>query len=210
MNKLPFPSLSWQGLRPADSFPSALFRHPPTLETPRLVLRKARVSDAGDVFSWSSDPEVARYVLWSPHQSLSETRGQLRALRSLYRRGLPSSLIIQARSSGRAVGTIGIMAYSPENRSAEVGYSLSRDCWNQGIMTEALARVIRWMFEELYVNRIEGQFDLRNPASGRVMEKCGMRREGILRQRLFNKGEAVDVGLCAILRQDYLSPGNHF
>ncbi|MER2055635.1 MAG: GNAT family protein, partial [Clostridia bacterium] len=52
------------------------------------------------------------------------------------------------------------------------------------------------------VNRLEAQHDLRNPASGRVMEKSGMKKEGILRQRIRNKGEYVDVALFAILRSD--------
>jgi RimJ/RimL family protein N-acetyltransferase len=53
------------------------------------------------------------------------------------------------------------------------------------------------------VNRLEAQHDVRNPASGRVMEKCGLRREGILRSRIRNKGEYIDVALWAVLRSDF-------
>ena len=70
-------------------------------------------------------------------------------------------------------------------------------------MTEALRRVIAYTFEAMDVNRIEAQHELTNPASGRVMEKCGMRKEGELRQRLYNKGRFVDVALYAILKEDY-------
>ena len=91
---------------------------------------------------------------------------------------------------------------SKENRSAEVGYSLSRDYWNQGIMTEALRAVIRFGFEELRLNRIEAQHELDNPASGQVMRHVGMQYEGTLRQRIKNKGRFVDVALYAILRGD--------
>ena len=69
-------------------------------------------------------------------------------------------------------------------------------------MTEALARVIDYTFESMDINRIEAQHELDNPASGRVMEKCGMRKEGVLRQRLYNKGKFVDVALYAILKDD--------
>ena len=62
--------------------------------------------------------------------------------------------------------------------------------------------MIRSVFAALPVNRLEAQHDLRNPASGRVMEKSGMKKEGILRQRIRNKGEYVDVALFAILRSD--------
>jgi len=70
-------------------------------------------------------------------------------------------------------------------------------------MTEALKRVIEYTFTAMEINRIEAQHELDNPSSGRVMEKCGMIKEGILRQRLCNKGKYVDVALYAILQSDY-------
>ena len=104
----------------------------------------------------------------------------------------------------RIIGTIGFMWYNEENRSAEVGYSLSRAYWNRGLMTEALSAVVRYGFERLGLNRIEAQHEVDNPASGAVMRKAGMVREGTLRQRLCNKGKFVDVDLYAALRADYL------
>jgi ribosomal-protein-alanine N-acetyltransferase len=123
-------------------------------------------------------------------------------MRSLSRRGLPSSWAVTLRDSGKVIGTIGFMWYSEANSAAELGYSLSKSFWNLGYATEALRAVIRSVFAVLPVNRLEAQHDLRNPASGRVMEKSGMKKEGILRQRIRNKGEYVDVALFAILRSD--------
>jgi ribosomal-protein-alanine N-acetyltransferase len=94
------------------------------------------------------------------------------------------------------------MWYAESSRSAEVGYSFSREFWNRGYATEALRAVLASAFESLPLNRVEAQHDLRNPASGRVMEKCSMTFEGILRQRICNKGEFIDVALYAILRRD--------
>ncbi len=182
--------------------PWAYFSSLPVLETKRLRLRSVSRRDARDIYAYASDPEVARYVLWEPHRSLSDTRAYIRYVRSLARRGLPSSWAVEDRASGRVIGTVGFMWYAESSRSAEVGYSFSRDFWNQGIATEALRAVIASAFASLPLNRIEAQHDLRNPASGRVMLKCGMRQEGILRQRIMNKGEYVDVALYAVLRQD--------
>ena len=179
----------------------------PVLETPRLLLRPLRRGDAEDLFAWSADPEVARYVLWEPHRSIADTRAYLRYIRSQYRAGLPSSWGITLKDTGRVIGTIGFMWASEGNRSAEVGYSLARDCWNRGLGTEALRAVILSGFSALNLNRIEAQRDARNPASGRVMEKCGMRQEGILRSRIRNKGEFIDVVLYAILREDLNKSG---
>ena len=177
----------------------------PVLDAGEVFLRPLTRKDAEDIYCYASDPEVARYVLWSPHRSISDTRRYLRFVRAMYREGLPSSWGIVLKKTGRVVGSIGWMAWNPENRSAEIGYSLARFCWNKGYMTSALRAVIRSGFESLPVDRIEGQYDLRNPASCRVMEKCGMRLEGILRSRIINKGEPVDVGVCAILRKDWES-----
>lgn len=187
----------------AVSDPYSFFSHPPVIETPDLLLRPVRMRDARDIFSYASDPEVARYVLWEPHRSISETRSFIRYLRSLYRRGFPSSWAAEHKSSGLVIGTIGFMGFTQLHHTAEIGYSFSREYWNRGYATQALSAVIRASFDAIPdLNRIEAQHDVRNPASGKVMAKCGMKPEGILRSRIFNKSEFVDVALYAILRAD--------
>ena len=91
-----------------------------------------------------------------------------------------------------------------DHNSAEVGYSLARAQWNKGLMSEALEAVLEEGFMDLGLHRIEAQHEVDNPASGRVMVKCGMLYEGCVRGRLYNKGRYVDVSLYAILRDDYL------
>ena len=196
-------ALSFPGATPSSSDYGAYFSHLPVLETPSLVLRPVRLSDAADIYAYAADPEVARYVLWDAHRSIRDTRSYIRYIRSLYRAGAPSSWAIVLRETGCVIGTIGFMWASSENRSAEVGYSLSRRYWNRGFATEALSAVLSSAFHTLNFHRIEAQHDARNPASGRVMEKCGLRREGLLRSRLRNKGEFIDVVLYAILRRDF-------
>lgn len=188
---------------PAVCDASAYFSDLPVLETADLVLRQVRTDDAKDIFRYASDPEVARYVMWEPHRSISDTRAYIRYVRSLYRRGLPSSWVVVHKSSGSVIGSIGFVGYSPVHHAAEIGYSFSRQYWNCGFATQALNAVIDSAFNRIdRLHRLEAQHDVRNPASGRVMEKCGMHREGILRGRLWNKSEYVDVALYSILRSD--------
>ena len=182
--------------------PAAWFSSLPVLQTDRLVLRPVKWRDASDIFAYASDPEVARYVLWEPHKSLSDSRAFVGYARSLYRRGAPGSWVAELRKTGHVIGTIGIVWYSDVNRSAEVGYSFAREHWNQGYATESLQAVIDAAFTALPLNRLEAQHDIRNPASGRVMEKCGMKQEGVLRQRVRNKGEYADVAMYSLLRSD--------
>ncbi|MBR7187907.1 MAG: GNAT family N-acetyltransferase [Clostridia bacterium] len=175
----------------------------PELKTPRLRLRRLTMRDAGDIYRYSRDPEVARHVLWDAHRSIGDSRAYLRYMLHRYRTHEPASWGIEELSTGRIIGTIGFMWIQQDNAAAEVGYSLARDCWNRGFMTEALGAVIQYGFDFMNLNRIEAQHETTNPASGAVMRKCHMCKEGTLRSRLFNKGKYVDVDLYAILRRDF-------
>ena len=182
---------------------SDVFANLPPLHTPRLTLRAARMSDARDMYEYSRDPEVARHVLWEAHSSIRQTRAYLRYLIRQYRDGGPGTFVIELTAERKAIGTIGLMWLQRDSRSAEVGYSLSRAYWNRGLMSEALAAVLAFCFDTLRLNRVEAQHEADNPASGAVMRHAGMRREGLLRQRIYNKGRYVDVELYSILRTDY-------
>jgi len=183
--------------------PAEFFFRLPQLETQDLVLRKPCRKDAKDIFRYASDEEVARYVLWDPHRSVSETRLFIRDLRRRIRAGYPSSWAVVLRETGTVIGTIGFVWYSAENHSAELGYSFSRNYWNHGYATQALTAVVGAIYHSLPLNRLEAQHDVRNPASGRVMEKSGFQKEGILRSRIVNKGEYVDTAVWSILRSDW-------
>ncbi len=183
---------------------SDVYAHLPPLATPRLTLRAARMTDARDLYEYSRDPEVAHHVLWEPHASIHQTRGYIRSLLRQYRAGLPSTYVIELNAERKVIGTIGLMWVQRDNRSAEIGYSLNRAYWNRGLMTEAVRAMLRFCFETLYLNRVEAQHETDNPASGAVMRHAGMKHEGLLRQRIYNKGRFVDVELYAILRDEYL------
>lgn len=175
------------------------------IETPRLQLRRLERRDAQDIYAYSKDPDVARYVLWQAQSSVSEAREYIRYMLGRYRRDEPSSWGIIDKMDGHLIGTIGYMNYDMENGVIEIGYSLAKWKWNQGYMTEALEKVIEYTFETMDVNRIEAMHEPENPASGRVMEKCGFKKEGLLRQRLYNKGKYVDVCLYSLLRGEWKS-----
>ncbi len=183
--------------------PQEYFARLPVIDTPRLTLRKMRMSDAPDVYRYAKDPEVARHVLWEAHQSVWETRAYIRYLLWQYRSSLPGSWAIELKETGKVVGTIGYMSYNADNATVEVGYSLAREQWGKGLMTEALTAVIGETFRALDVHRIEAMHFTDNPASGRVMEKCGMTHEGHMRERVCCKGVFRDVEMWGILRKDW-------
>lgn len=83
------------------------------------------------------------------------------------------------------------MVDSNERISAvTIGYCLSDLYWNQGYMTEALEKVLEFFFEEVDVNRVESKHSVHNPASGRVMQKAGLLKEGVLKQ-----GDMSNIGI---------------
>lgn len=182
---------------------SSPFENVPEIETERLLIRRVTPRDAQDMYEYSRDPEVARHVLWEAHTSPSDSRGYIRYLQRKYRLAEPSSWGIELKATKKLIGTIGFMWWQQENASAEIGYSLGRAYWNHGYMTEALNAVLCYAFEEMRLNRVEAQHEVDNPASGVVMQKAGMKKEGVLRSRLYNKGRYVDVALYAILRDDF-------
>ena len=195
------------GNRPSDGidFYRSIFRRLPQLRTDRLILRRLRRRDAQALFDYAKDREVSDRVLWEAHRSLGDSRAFIRAARRQYRKGLPSVFGIELKETGALIGTIGFAWLNGDNETAEIGYSLSRAYWNQGLMTEALEAVLRFAFTELHLNRVEAQHELTNPASGRVMDKVGMKEEGILRESLYIKGRKSDMRLCAMLRADWES-----
>lgn len=174
----------------------------PTIRLRDITLRPLLMRDAKDMFEYARDPAVCRHVLWDAHKSIYQTRAYLRAARRQYSAGSPASFAIVYNQNNKMIGTIGFMWINTDHQSAEVGYSLSRAYWNKGLTTQALCAILDYGFDTLRLNRIEAQHDVDNPASGRVMQHAGMRYEGTLRQRIYNKSHYVDVALYAALKSD--------
>lgn len=180
-----------------------IFSNLPVLETERLKLRKLSLRDATDVFEYASSPEVSEHVSWDYHRNISDSIRFLRTIVQQYESGIPSPWGIALKAERKLIGTIGFHTYSAENFYGEVGYALSDKYWNKGFMTEALSEVLRFGFEVLKLNRIEAACKPMNIRSEKVMIKCGLKFEGILRQRLFAKNTFHDLKIFSILRDDY-------
>ena len=100
------------------------------------------------------------------------------------------------------IGSVGLPAINEGNLSAEFGYSIGRAYWGKGLMPEAVRAIIRFLFTEVGFYRLHAKHDVRNPKSGRVMEKCGMQYEGTLRGAYHNKNQFADCKQYAILQNE--------
>ena len=175
-----------------------------TLLTPRLVLRRNTVDDAPQMFShWANDHEVTRYLTWQPHASVDQTRQILEGWVASYEQPDFYQWGIELRETGELIGNISMVDCDESIDSVEIGYCLGRPWWRQGLMPEALARVMAFFFGEVGANRVCAKHDVDNPASGAVMAKCGMRLEGVRRAGIHNNaGQLVDVACYAMLAED--------
>ena len=181
-----------------------LFSRIPTLETPRLILRGMRVSDAADMYAYAKDPAVTEFLTWYPHASEEETRRYLTYVGQRYRTGDFYDWSVVDRESGHMIGTCGFTSFNCPADSGEIGYVLNPDYRGRGLATEAVRRVLVFGFEELSLHRIEAHFIQGNHASRRLMERVGMTFEGFSRESMKIKGQYRTIGTCAVLRSEFV------
>lgn len=175
------------------------------LESERLILRPFRLDDAQAMYdNWACDLVVTKYLTWPAHESVSVSLRVLEEWVSHYNEpGYYQWAIVLKENGSQPIGSIGVVQMDDSIRMVHIGYSLGRNWWSKGIMSEAFAAVIRFFFREVGMNRIEARHDSHNIASGRVMQKCGMTYEGTHRQAAWSNQGVCDCACYAILAEDY-------
>jgi len=179
---------------------------PPTLETPRLLLRPVAAADAPAVYLYASNPAVTRFTLFETHRSIDDARWFVTDyVRSRYASEEPDPLAIVLRDDplGRMVGAIGAHWASQPNGTMELGYSLAEPYWGRGLTTEAARAVTDHVFEWYPVERLQARVFVGNESSGRVLEKLGFGREGVLRSLVLRRGRHRDIVMYSLVREDW-------
>lgn len=175
-----------------------------TLETDRLILRKACNEDAEPMFrNWASDPEVTKYLTWPTHNSIVVSEMVIGSWISEYEKENYYQWMIVPRELGEPIGSISVVRQNDRIEEAEIGYCIGSRWWHKGIVSEALAAVIEYLFAEVGMNRITARHDPNNPHSGAVMRKCGMKYEGTSRSSDRNNQGICDEAHYAILRSEW-------
>ena len=173
------------------------------LETNRLLLRPFDISDAADVQRLAGDRAIADTTQNIPHpyedgvaEEWISTHGEI------HESSAGMVLAITLRSTGEFIGAVGLSDMKP-GHLAELGYWIGKPYWNQGYCTEAACAVVEHAFSTLGLKRIYARHLTRNAASGRVMQKIGMKREGCLRQHAQKWGKLEDVAVYGILMEEW-------
>ncbi len=171
------------------------------IETSRLRFRPWADSDAEALFKYASDPDVGPRAGWPPHQSVEES---LKVIREIFFNG--HTWALELKENGEPIGCMGYYACGESNigiseEDAELGYWIAKPYWNQGLCTEALRAMIDWCFDKKGFQTLWADFFVDNPASGRVMEKCGFWDTGEMNwlSQLYRGGERP----VKVMRLDY-------
>lgn len=173
------------------------------LRTERLILRKFVIQDAEEMFAnWSNDAKVAKYMRWNAHLNIDETRKNLHIRINKYQEPNTYYWAITLKSINKPIGNIALISSNEYDSCADVAYCIGRSFWGQGIAAEALARVLEFGLTEVNFNRIEAYHSVNNIASGRAMQKAGMKYEGRMRQKYRSHVGFEDCDLYAILKED--------
>ena len=181
-----------------------------TIETSRLLLRKAVREDAEAMFrNWASDPEVTKYLTWPAHSTIAVSEIVIGSWLQEYEKESYYQWMIVLKELDEPIGSISVVRQNDRVEEAEIGYCIGSQWWHKGIMTEALSAVIEYLFTEVGMNRVAARHDPNNPHSGGVMRKCGMKYEGTNRACDRNNQGICDAAYYAILRSEWQRP-RHF
>lgn len=174
------------------------------IETDRLILRRYKIEDADAMYkNWASDSEVTKFLTWQPHSSVEVSRSIIEDWLKEYSDEKYYQWAIVLKDNGNEpIGGISVVHMNEDISMVHIGYCLGRAWWRRGIMSEALKAVTDFMFDTVEVNRVEARHDPRNPNSGKVMQKCGMKYEGTLRSADRNNQGICDACYYALLRSE--------
>ena len=157
---------------------------PETFETARLLLLPVTVGDVDAIFdSYAQDEQVARYLIWRPHRSRSETQAYVNrciATPSEFER----TYMLVSREDNVVRGAFALRQRAPHR--LDCGYVMARRWWRRGLMAEVLTEVTVWALRQPSVFRVGAVCDVENIGSARVLEKSGFVREGLLRRWLIH------------------------
>ena len=185
---------------PIKSFNLILAEHR-FMETDRLILRPVDLMDIEAMYEYASDDEVTEFV-FPTHQSLEETTN---SIANFFVADSLGKYAIVLKETQKMIGTIDLQRIDEKNRKAEMGYTLAKNYWGQGLVPEAAHQLLWLAFERLNLNVVSAIHDVANPKSGRVMEKIGMQLVGVFPNYMIHKEKTVDMKIYCLTREDYLS-----
>jgi len=176
----------------------------PTIYSKRIILRPFTADDAQAVTDYAGDHDIAYNTLNIPHPyDITMAQSWIQTHQQLFDDERSLVLAIERIEPKNLIGAIGLHDIRRDYDRAEIGYWIGKSFWNQGYCTEAAIALLNYGFTHYNLNRILAYHFSYNPASGRVMQKIGMKHEGTLRQHVKKLGTYIDLEVYGILRGEW-------
>ena len=174
--------------------------HPfPLLQSRRCLMRKITEEDAPEILTLRSHPAIIKYLDREAMTSQEEARLFIQKMdESLYQaNGITWGICLG--TDHKLIGKAGLWRLIKEHFRAEIGYTLHPDYWNQGIMNEVLAEIIRYGFDTMGLHSIEANVNPANQASIKLLEKQGFIQEGYFRESYYYQGRFLDSAIFSLI-----------
>ncbi len=181
-----------------------VFDQAAALRTSRLILRQITETDGPGLFDIFSDDQVTEHYAWDTFTNIAQAEDLAARTASQFRQREALRWGLVPHGADRIIGTCGYTRWNHENRFAIIGYDLAAAYWRQGLMSEAVAEVLRFGFEQMELNRVEATVMTGNTASATLLLRIGFTQEGELRERAWHRGAFRDVWIFGLTRTDWL------
>ena len=180
------------------------------LETKRLILRSFQDSDLESFVSYRSDPAVAKYQGWDTPYEVDTASAFIQEMKGKHpgTTGEWYQIAVELKASGDMIGDCAFRVLAQDGQQAEIGFTFARPYQGKGYATEAVTRLLEYLFGELGLRRVRATCDAENLASAKLLERIGMRREGHLIENIWFKGAWGSEYVYALLKKEWEQNSN--
>lgn len=182
-------------------FNDKVFDSFPVLETKRLILREIRPEDVKEVFEIRANKDVMKYFGKDPLKSVKEAEELVNQTLEGFKNKEGIRWGITIKGSDKIIGSGGLWRLLKPHLRGEIGYELSPEYWQKGIMSEAISEMIRFSFDPMNLHTIEANLDPANIASIRLLEKAGFKKEGHIKESYYHNGAFTDTAVYSLIKK---------
>ena len=173
------------------------------LETERLVIRPIQLDDKVNIFEYRSDTETNKYQSWIP-KTINDVESFINGIAKQI--NIPETwfqFVLIEKESQKVIGDLGVHFWDKQNEQVEIGCTLNKNFHHNGYATEAVKRIIDFLFVELKKHRIVASIDPNNESSIRLVERIGFRKEAHFVESLFVNETWVDDLIYALIEKNW-------
>jgi ribosomal-protein-alanine N-acetyltransferase len=166
------------------------FINPETLDSERLTLRKISKEDISDINDYAKNPNVSKYLLWSPHESIEHTKNYYYTVEHLYSKGKFYDYAVVLKENSKMIGTCGFTSFDLKGNRGEIGYVLNEKFWGFGYAREAVTRLLKFAKYDLKLHSVFAKFIAENAKSEKLLSDLGFLENEESRFIMQVKGES--------------------